>query len=558
MPQMGESVTEGTVLEWHKQEGDFVEEGETVVEVSTDKVDAEVPAPASGKLVKILKAEDETIEVGAALAELDTSADGASADQPAADPAAPGREAEDADGGNLIEGGGEGDADLGDESEESETPEPGEAEPAAATAEADAPAEGQTVQLVMPEMGESVTEGTILEWHKAEGDAVEEGETIVEVSTDKVDAEVPAPAGGTVTKILKDVDDTVKVGETVAEISASGAPAAKPEPAGAQPAADPAAPGREAEEAAGGDGDGHRASPVARRVAAARGIDLGRVKGSGAGGRITKADVLDAADGGDGAAAAPAAAEGETKPLRGPAGMLAKAMEESRSIPTATSFRTLAVDTLDAKRKALNGVLKERGTKVSFTHLVAWAIVKAAQEWQVMARSFEQREDKPHVVEPANINLGIAVDVERKDGSRSLMVPCIKAAETLDFEQFHGSYEELINKTRENKLTADDFKGTNITLTNPGGLGTIASVPRLMTGQGTIVATGSIAYPVEWQHAPADKVKALGISKVMTMTSTYDHRVIQGAESGRFLARIESLLAGEDGFYEQVFDAAQE
>ena len=235
--------------------------------------------------------------------------------------------------------------------------------------------------------------------------------------------------------------------------------------------------------------------------------------------------------------------------------MLAQAMNESRSVPTATSFRTLPVDVLDAKRRALNGVLKERGMKVSFTHLVAWAIVKAAQDWPVMGRSYAEEGGKPQVIEAGSVNLGIAVDVERKDGSRSLMVPCIKGSDALDFTGFHSYYEELITKTRENKLTADDFQGTNITLTNPGGLGTVASVPRLLTGQGTIVATGSIAYPVEWAHAPADKIKALGISKVMTMTSTYDHRIIQGAESGSFLRRIDQLLQGEDEFYESVAES---
>src|SRR6185437_7363845 len=218
---------------------------------------------------------------------------------------------------------------------------------------------------------------------------------------------------------------------------------------------------------------------------------------------------------------------------------------------TATSFRELAVDTLDAKRKALNEVLKERGMKVSFTHLIAWAIVKAAQEWPVMGRAFQETDGKPTVIEPGGVNLGIAVDVERK-GQRSLLVPCIKGADHLDFGGFHAYYEELITKTRENNLTADDFQGTNISLTNPGGLGTVASVPRLMTGQGTIVACGSLAYPVEWRHAPPEKIKALGVSKVMTMTSTYDHRVIQGAESGSFLRRIEELLQGEDDFYESV------
>ena len=181
--------------------------------------------------------------------------------------------------------------------------------------------------------------------------------------------------------------------------------------------------------------------------------------------------------------------------------MLAQAMNESRSVPTATSFRTLPVDVLDAQRKALNGVLKDRGMKVSFTHLIAWAIVVAAQEWRVMARVYAEEDGKPEVVEPGAINLGLAVDVERK-GSRSLLVPCIKRADQLGFVGFHTYYEELITKTRENQLNADDFRDTNITLTNPGGLGTVASVPRLMAGQGTIVATGSIAYPAEWATRP--------------------------------------------------------
>ena len=152
----------------------------------------------------------------------------------------------------------------------------------------------------------------------------------------------------------------------------------------------------------------------------------------------------------------------------------------------------------------------------------------------------------------APVNLGIAVDIERKDGSHSLMVPAIKGADGLDFAGFHSYYEELITKTRESKLTADDFQGTNISLTNPGGIGTVASVPRLLSGQSAIIATGSIAYPPEWPHASPERMKQLGVSKVMTLTSTYDHRVIQGAESGAFLRRIEQLLQGEDGFYEAV------
>jgi 2-oxoglutarate dehydrogenase E1 component len=549
MPQMGESVTEGTILEWRVAEGEAVAEGDTVVEVSTDKIDAEIPAPASGVISKILAQPDDTVEVGQVLAQIDPngtpSGNGASADP------SPLEESE-----GLVMGSGEGDADLGDESAPSEAPQPGEletADPSAEPPSADQAAGGReteeaaaTVVISMPEMGESVTEGTVLEWHVAEGDAVSEGDTVVEVSTDKVDAEVPAPGSGTITKLLAQPDDTVQVGQALAEMAAGAARSTE----GRVPSTDQPA----AEAAPATDSGNGRASPVARRVAAAKGVDIARVRGSGPGGKVTKEDVLGAADG-DGTA--PMAAEGEANPLRGPAAMLAKAMNESRSMPTATSFRTLPVDTLDAKRKAINGALKDRGMKVSFTHLIAWAIVKATGEWPVMARTYSELDGKPQVVESGHVNLGIAVDVERKDGSRSLMVPCVKAAETLDFAGFHASYEELITKTRENKLTADDFQGTNITLTNPGGLGTVASVPRLMPGQGTIVACGSLAYPVEWAHAPAEKVKALGVSKVMTASSTYDHRIIQGAESGSFLRRIDQLLQGEDGFYEEIAEALQ-
>src|SRR4051812_8200868 len=255
--------------------------------------------------------------------------------------------------------------------------------------------ETATVQIPMPEMGESVTEGIVLEWHVAEGDAVKEGDTIVEVSTDKVDAEVPAPMDGVIVKIVAQVDDEVPVGAPLAEMqpgdgegqgAGAAGPAAAgdpPSPATAQetvpPTTSPTAGASRAAGTNGGCGNGAadvRATPVARRVAEATGVDLASVSGSGPGAKVTKDDVLAAGNGsGNGAVAA----KGEAKQLRGAAAMLANAMDESRAVPTATSFRTIAVDTLDAKRKAINSVLKERGLKVSFTHLVAWAIVEATK-----------------------------------------------------------------------------------------------------------------------------------------------------------------------------------
>ncbi|MFN8130979.1 MAG: multifunctional oxoglutarate decarboxylase/oxoglutarate dehydrogenase thiamine pyrophosphate-binding subunit/dihydrolipoyllysine-residue succinyltransferase subunit [Solirubrobacteraceae bacterium] len=226
--------------------------------------------------------------------------------------------------------------------------------------------------------------------------------------------------------------------------------------------------------------------------------------------------------------------------------MLARYMDESRSIPTATSFRTLPVTTLEARRTEL----KAAGKKVSFTHLIAFAIARAASgDLAVMAHHFADDGGTPTRVDDGQVNLGLAVDVEKKDGTRTLMVPVIAGAGDLTFAEFLDAYNALVEKARTNTLTADDLVGANISLTNPGGLGTVASVPRLMTGQGTIVATGSIAYPVGLGEIGA----GLGAEKVMTMTSTYDHRIIQGAESGRFLARIEALLRGEDGFYDDVF-----
>ena len=534
MPAMGDSVAEGTVLEWHKQEGDTVAADETIVEISTDKVDAEVPSPVSGTVTRIHAAEGDTVAVGALLAEISTNGDAT------ATAAAP----------------------NGSIAAETTTPVSGESPPttageavAGAATEAEGvaasqEAAGKTVDIVTPTGGESVTEGTILEWSVKVGGAVKDGDTVVEISTDKVDMELPAPADGTITEILAEEGETVTVGQVIARMSVGAAASGGGAPSGNGGSAASIAPSAQAGSAGpapltptAGNGASDNASPIARRVAAAEGVDLSSVHGTARGGRITKADVLSH---GNGSPAARAAGTESAQLIKGGGAALARYMDQSRSIPTATSFRTLTVTTLDERRKQL----KSGGKKVSFTHLIAYAIARVATaDMPVMAHHFEEIEGKPYRHDDGAVNLGLAVDVEKKDGSRTLMVPVIRDAGRMSFAQFLDAYNALVDKARTNTLTADDLTGGNVTLTNPGGIGTIASVPRLMVGQGTIVATGSIAYPVGLERVGP----MIGAEKVMTMTSTYDHRIIQGAESGRFLQGIEALLQGDESFYDNVF-----
>jgi 2-oxoglutarate dehydrogenase E1 component len=525
-PAAGESVTEGTILEWRVKVGEPIRFDETIVEISTDKVDVELPAPASGTVSEILVAEGETVTVGQVIARI--AVGDSSEEQP--------RDGDGAAEGKASEGA-------------------SEAPGAAGQPPTDERAAQQTIDVVTPAAGESVTEGTILEWRVQVGDAIEADDTIVEISTDKVDLELPSPASGTLSEILVEEGETVTVGQVIARIAAgapAGASAARADgPASADAPANgsstsPSSPTKTPE--------GTKVSPVAARAAAVEGVNLAQVSGSGPAGRIRKSDVLavaagegaaESSDGGGANGKAHAASEPHFQLLKGGAAALARYMEQSRSIPTATSFRTLTVTMLDARRREL----KAAGRKVSFTHLIAYAIARAGEEMSVMGNHFAELDGKPHRVEDGQVNLGLAVDVEKKDGSRTLMVPVIAGAGRLSFESFLAAYDALVEKARTNTLTADDLVGANITLTNPGGLGTVASVPRLMSGQGTIVATGSIAYPVGLGNIGA----MIGAEKAMTMTSTYDHRIIQGAESGRFLKLIEEHLQGEHEFYERVF-----
>src|SRR6059058_1254906 len=441
------------------------------------------------------------------------------------------------------------------------------------------------MQVTLPEMGESVTEGTVAKWLKQPGDPVREGEALVEVTTDKVDAEVPAPATGKLVKILAAAGQTIAVGAPLAEIEVGadgGVPAAKgtpeveaaPQPvrqAAPQPvpkAAPQAAPQPALPPDGGSKPTTVEISEGAELLARARGIDLATVKGSGPGGSIRRRDIMQAIEqkaptlpspaGGGGketGAATPAQSPTGAIPLRGAAAALVKHMEESREVPTATSFRTVRVDVLDQRRRQLNQAIQKAGRpeKLSYTHLIAFAIIKAVKDVPSMAVTFDRVEGSPARV-ARGVHLGLAVDVQRQDGSRTLLAPVIHDADRLDFVAFRDQYETLVAKARTGKLAADELSGATIVLTNPGGIGTVASVPRLMKGQGTMVAIGAIGYPPEFTAIADSGLRQLGVSKVMTMTSTYDHRVIQGAESGEFLRRIDELLSGADGFYESIFE----
>jgi len=241
-------------------------------------------------------------------------------------------------------------------------------------------------------------------------------------------------------------------------------------------------------------------------------------------------------------------------PLRGPALKIAENMAASLTVPTATSLRVLPVKVMDENRRAINAHRAQQGqSKLSYTHLVAWAIVRAIEKVPALNDAFSSSGDGALRIRRGHVNIGLAVDVAGKDGSRSLKVPSIKKAESMSFAAFLAAYDDIVLRARGNKLTVADFEGTTISLTNPGTVGTAGSVPRLMPGQGAIIATGAIDYPPEFRGVAEDVRTTMGLSKVMTVTCTYDHRVIQGAESGMFLAQMQALLEGEDRFYDRIY-----
>ncbi|MGW2230209.1 multifunctional oxoglutarate decarboxylase/oxoglutarate dehydrogenase thiamine pyrophosphate-binding subunit/dihydrolipoyllysine-residue succinyltransferase subunit [Streptomyces formicae] len=321
------------------------------------------------------------------------------------------------------------------------------------------------------------------------------------------------------------------------DAAAGAAPTTPAAPAKPAPAA-PAAPATTSSAAP-------KAAPAAAKPAAA---------GSAAGAAPSKpaAAAAKAAE-----PAKPAEAQGpEYVTLRGPSAAVAKNMNASIEVPTATSVRAVPVKLLFDNRIVINNHLKRaRGGKISFTHLIGYAMVQAIKAMPSMNYSFVEKDGKPTLVKPEHINFGLAIDLVKPNGDRQLVVAGIKKAETLNFFEFWQAYEDIVRRARDGKLGMDDFTGVTVSLTNPGGLGTVHSVPRLMPGQSVIMGVGSMDYPAEFQGTSQDTLNKLGISKVMTLTSTYDHRVIQGAASGEFLRIVANLLLGEQDFYDEIFKA---
>ncbi len=380
----------------------------------------------------------------------------------------------------------------------------------------------------------------------------------------------PAPATSTRSASVKPAPRqqvTDRGAPSARHTSTTPAPApARPDPAGPGPtkAKDEGAPAvdgnakADSGQAAGGDRV-PRPTPDAKSVSAAGAESKAASAGSGEptqtappGSAKTPPTPRDTSS----VKASKAKQQDEIVPLRGPAARLVANMDSSLTVPTATGVRSMPAKVMIDNRILINEHLRRnRGGKLSFTHVIGYAVIKALKAMPGMNHSFTQVDGKPAVVHPAHINLGLAIDLPKPDGTRSLVVPSVKAADTLDFFQFWNAYEAIVRKARDNKLTIEDFSGTTITLTNPGTIGTVHSVPRLMKGQGAIIGVGAMEYPAEWQGASDETLARHGISKVMTLTSTYDHRVIQGAGSGDFLRLVHSYLLGENGFYDEIFSS---
>ncbi|MGH3261106.1 MAG: 2-oxo acid dehydrogenase subunit E2, partial [Trebonia sp.] len=403
----------------------------------------------------------------------------------------------------------------------------------------------RTEQVTLPSIGESVTEATVLEVHVAVGDTVREADTLVEVSTDKVDVEVPAPTAGRVITIAVEAGDTVGVGEVLVVLESDDTddePGESPPPAPSTETAVRATGPAPVDAVEQPRTRASRWTPVAARVAQAHGIDAHSIELAGDGGKVTKDLVLQHVQR---AASASAASE---VPMRGPEAAVARHMNASRSVPTATTMREVPASGLVAAR----GRLKNARPGLTYTHLIAWAIVKAAGAVPNMTHRFAEIDDKPVRIRDEAVHLGVAVDVERGSGVRMVLVPVLRSAERMDFSAFVRNYDDLVKRAQSGDLSADELVGANLVLSNTGGFGSTTGVPRLLADHSAIIAVGTIGYPAALRRLAADDER---VDPTLWLACTYDHRVVQGADSGRFLGTVDAALQGEQGFFDDALAA---
>ncbi|KJQ54676.1 2-oxoglutarate dehydrogenase, E2 component, dihydrolipoamide succinyltransferase [Microbacterium sp. SA39] len=590
LPALGESVTEGTVTRWLKQVGDTVQADEGLLEISTDKVDTEIPSPVSGVIEEILVAEDETVEVGALLARIgDGSAAAPASDAPAAAEATPAEAAS-------------AEASPAEEAPAAPAAEPAPAAEAAPAEAAPAAAPSEDAKdIVLPELGESVTEGTVTRWLKQVGDTVEVDEALLEISTDKVDTEIPSPVAGVLQEIVAAEDETVAVGAVLARVGSGAAPAAAPAaeaPAAeaptaaptetpASPAEAPAAPAAEAPvaqapaaeaapapvapapaaapaepapaaastpaaEAAPApklnlptESDNLYVTPLVRRLAAQQGVDLASVTGTGVGGRIRKEDVLKAAETASAApsASAPAAAAPaplEVSPLRGttqPMSRLRKvlakrAVESMQQTAQLTTVVEVDVTALAEYRDSVKAsFLEKTGDKLSFLPFFALATAEALQAFPIVNATV----DGENIVYPASENVSIAVDTER-----GLLTPVLRDAASKNIAQIAREIADLAARTRDNKLKPDELAGGTFTLTNTGSRGALFDTPVVFLPQSAILGTGTVVKrPGLVKVGGAD---AIAVRSYVYLALSYDHRIIDGADAARFLGAMKARL----------------
>ncbi|MDK8454433.1 2-oxoglutarate dehydrogenase, E2 component, dihydrolipoamide succinyltransferase [Corynebacterium marquesiae] len=549
MPELGESVTEGTITQWLKSVGDTVEVDEPLLEVSTDKVDTEIPSPVAGTLVEILADEDDTIEVGEVIARIGDENATASSSEAKPEPQEEKKE----------------------EPKEDKKPEP--------KADSSNGGSGDAADVEMPELGESVTEGTITQWLKSVGDTVEVDEPLLEVSTDKVDTEIPSPVAGTLVEILADEDDTIEVGEVIARIGDENATAssseAKPEPQEEkkeEPKEDKK-PEPKAEEkkestqdsslntsAKVNNGDNvPYVTPLVRKLAEKHGVDLNTVEGTGVGGRIRKQDVLAAAGEGDSPAKSgtqsdnsprarwstksvdPAKQEliGTTQKVNRIREITAAKMVEALQI-SAQLTHVQEVDMTaiwDMRKKNKQAFIDKHGANLSFLPFIVKATAEALVSHPNVNASYnpETKEMTYH----ADVNIAIAVDTPK-----GLLTPVIHKAQDMTLPQIAQQIAELADKARNNKLKPNDLTGATFTVTNIGSEGAMLDTPILVPPQAGILGTAAIEKrPVVVNENGQD---AIAIRQMCYLPFTYDHQVVDGADAGRFITTIKDRLQTAD------------